>query len=46
MFRAVPLPETCRGSFFSQNKFVKLVRLLVLLKRKEFYKDSIVVVKL
>jgi len=33
MFLAVPLPETCRGSFFSQNKFGKLVHLLVLLLR-------------
>ena len=34
MFRAEELPKTCRGSFFSQNKFVKLVHLLVLLERK------------
>jgi hypothetical protein len=33
MFRAVPLPETCRGSSFRQNKFGKLVRLLVVLWR-------------
>jgi len=33
LFRAVPLPETSRVSW--QNKFVKLVRLLVLLKRKK-----------
>ena len=30
---AEELPETCRGSFFSQNKFGKLVHLLVLLYR-------------
>jgi hypothetical protein len=30
---AEELSETCRGSFFSQNKFRKLVHLLVLLKR-------------
>jgi hypothetical protein len=28
---AEELPETCRGSFFSQNKFGKLLHLLVLL---------------
>ena len=33
---AEKLPETCRGSFFSQNKFGKLVRLLVLLRKKKF----------
>jgi len=32
MFGAVPLPETCRVSW--QNKFGKLVRLLVLLKER------------
>jgi len=30
-WRAEELPETCRGSFFSQNKLGKLVHLLVLL---------------
>ena len=33
---AEELPETCRGSFFSQNKFGKLVHLLVLLYRNVY----------